>query len=311
MSEVMMVNLTTANWISGTNKYRYSFVQPLDFRNKKAKLMMYQYSVYNSTYNISKALGNNTYSIKWINGNTYNFTIPDGFYTFSDLNTNLQFNMAKNYLYLQSTSNASQVLYFIAFSANTVLYKAQIDVNYVPKTMPSGYSYPINMPVGQWTIQSSEKYPQIILSKGLQTLFGFSSQNTFPLSQTAVVNNGINVGTDSDGNPLTGSTPYVVNQSFLSDTYPVLSPTFSYLLTCNLVDSGKISNIPTLFFQIPITSSYGKLISATVGNNGTGVSINPTVYNFLELSILDNNYNSIVFNDPELVISLLIQFENE
>lgn len=305
-SQTIMINITTENYIPGTNKYRFNFSQPLDFRGKKAKLMMHQYTLYNSTFNISSSLGNNTYSVIWPSytksgvvypSKQYDFIIPDGYYSFSDLNTNLQYNMASNYLYLQNSNNSSQVLYFISFSSNIILYKSEIDINYIPNIMPSGYTLPSNMPssvldIQHWELPTDNTYPKLILSSGLQKLFGFTTQGrTFPISQT--------IQNKTNGTPK--------NLSFLSDIRPILSPTFSYLLTCNFIDS-KVSNIPTLFFQIPLSASYGKLISATT-TNPIGISINPTVFNHLEIGVLDNNYNAIILNDEELVISLLIEIE--
>lgn len=284
-SQTMMLNLTTQNWIAGTNKYRINFTQPLDLRNKNAKIMMYQYSVYNSTYNISKELKNNTYSVTWINGQVYTFTIPDGYYSFDDLNTNLQFNLARNKLYLQNNTNSSQVLYYIKFSANTILYKSQIDINFIPSTLPTGFSIPSG---AGWTLPLSSRYPQITLSDGLMSLFGFTKTATMPSSQIVPTPN--------------------VNVSFLSDIAPRLSPTFSYYLTCNFVDT-MVSNVPNIFFQIPINAGYGKLISQTVGNSGTGLSCMKSIYNFLEITFLDNNFNSNVFNDPDIAISIILQID--
>lgn len=286
-TQTMMLNLTTLNWIQGTNKYRLNFSQPLDLRNVNAKLMMYQYSVYNSTYNISKALENNTYSIKWINGQIYNFTIPDGYYSFDDLDTNLQYNLAQNKLYFQNTTDTNKVLYYIKFSANTVLYKSQIDINFVPSTLPSGFTIPSG---ASWTMPIQSTYPQITLSKGLMTLFGFTKTATIPINQTVPSPN--------------------INASFLSDIAPRLSPTFSYYLTCNFVET-KVSNVPNIFFQIPINAGYGKLISQTVGNSGTGLSVMKTIYNFMEITFLDNNYNTNVFNDPDIAISVILQIEEQ
>lgn len=282
----MMINITTQNYVPGTNKYRYVFTQPLNFKGTDAKLSVYQYSIYNSTYNISEKLGNNKYSIIWINGVTYNYIIPDGYYSFDDLNTNLQYNMATDKLYLQSTTDSSKVLYYLKFSANVILYKSQIDINYVPSSLPSGYIIPTG---ASWTLPTVAKFPQVNLSSGLMKIFGFTSISLYPSSQT------------------TATTPK--NVSFLSNTCPILSPTFSYLITCNLVES-KVSNIANLCFQIPLTSSYGKLISNTT-TGSSWLSIIKTTFNYIEITLLDNDYNVIIPNDPELTLSLIIQYENE
>jgi len=280
-----MVNLNTTHWITGTNRYRLNFSSPLDLRNKKASLCMYQYGIYNSTYNISSKLGNNTYQIKWTDGTVYNCTMPDGYYDFSAINLNIQYNLVKNKLYLQNTTNASQVLYYISVSANTIQYASEININYLPNVMPTGFQLPTG---ATWTLPASATYPQLILSTGLIKLFGFKTQLSFPTSQTV------------------GTSP--VNVGFISDTFPILSPIFTYMLTCNMITSD-VSPVPTLFYQIPLTKSFGSLISETVIDQ-TGLTINSSIYNSLEITLLDQDYNTLSLIDPELTISVVIEVES-
>lgn len=58
-----LININTSNYVSG-NKYSYKFPTPVKFQN--CSVSLYQFNMYNSTYNISAALGNNTYSINWL-----------------------------------------------------------------------------------------------------------------------------------------------------------------------------------------------------------------------------------------------------
>jgi hypothetical protein len=280
-----MVNLNTTHWVTGTNRYRLNFSSPLDLRGKKASLCMYQYGIYNSTYNISSKLGNNTYQIKWVNGTVYNCTMPDGYYDFSAINLNIQYNLVKNKLYLQNTTNASQVLYYISVSANTIQYASEININHLPSTLPTGYQIPTG---ATWSMPTNATYPQLILSSGLRKLFGFKEQTSFPLSQSAG--------------------PMPVNVGFISDTFPILSPIFTYMLTCNMI-SSNVSPVPTLFYQIPLTKSFGSLISETVIDQ-TGLSINSSIYNFIEITLLDQDYNTLSLIDPELTISVVIEVES-
>lgn len=284
MVDRFMVNINTTHWIPGTNRYRLTFNSPLDLRGKTAHLCMYQYGVYNSTYNISSKLQNNTYSIKWIDGTIVNCVLADGYYDFNSLNLNIQYNLVKNKMYLQSSTNASQVLYYISVSANAIQYAGDININYIPTSLPTGYQIPVG---ATWTLPAVNTYPQLILSDGLRKLFGFKAQNTFPLTQAV-------------------PTP-AVNAGFTSDTYPILSPVFTYLLTCNLVTS-IVSSVPTLFYQIPLTKGFGSLISETISQNN-GLTINPSIYNFIEITLLDQDYNSLMLIDPELTISLVLEIE--
>ncbi len=283
-TERVMVNINTTNWVTGTNRYRLNFSSPLDLRGKKASLSMYQYGIYNSTYNISSKLGNNTYQIKWTNGTTYNVTMADGYYDFNAINLNIQYNLVRNKLYLENINNPSQVLYYISVSANSIQYASEINISFVPSTMPTGFQIPSG---ATWTLPTSNRYPQLILSTGLRKLFGFTTQTTFPTSQTVP------------------ATP--VNAGFISNGYPVLSPVFTYLLTCNMV-SSNVSPVPTLFYQVPLTKSFGSLISETVAQTN-GITVNPSIYNFIEITLLDQEYNTLSLIDPELTISLVIEIE--
>ena len=283
------IQLSTVHWIPGTNRYRYNFTSAIDLRGKKATLAMYQYGIFNCTYNISSKLNNNTYSVKWSNGRIYDFTIQDGYYSFFELNQVFQQNFTKQKLHLVSTTNSNQVYYFASVASNATAYASQIDVSFIPKSMPTGYKLPDfsgNL-VQQWSLPTTPTYPQLILSPGLQTLFGFTSQNTFPLSQTTPTN--------------------PVNVTFISDGYPVISPIFCYILTCNMVES-KLSLVPNIFFQVPLTAKFGDMISSTTPSL-TGLSVIPTIFNYIEISILDQNYNSLVLKDPELTISLILEIE--
>ena len=71
---------------------------------------------------------------------------------------------------------------------------------------------------------------------------------------------------------------------------------------------SKLSLIPNIFFQVPLTAEFGKMISSTTPSL-TGLSVIPTIFNYIEISILDQNYNSLVLKDPELTISLILEIE--
>lgn len=282
--ERLKITLNTTNWIPGTNKYRLNFASPFDLRGKRASLCMDQYSIYNSTYNISSAFGNNTYQIKWTNGTTYNITMPDGYYSFADINSNIQYNLIKNKLYLENINNPSQVLYYINVNANSIQYASEINISYVPSVMPTGFQLPTG---ATWTLPTSNKYPQLILSAGLRKLFGFTTQLSFPASQTVP------------------ATP--VNAGFISNGYPVITPIFNYILTCNMINSN-VNTIPNLFYQISLNKPFGGLIEATPSQSN-GVTINPTIYNFIEITLLDQDYNTLKLIDPEITVSLVIEIE--
>jgi hypothetical protein len=156
--------------------------------------------------------------------------------------------------------------------------------------MPTGFSYPSN---ATWTLPTTPLYPQIILSPGLQRLFGLLTQSTFPLTQIPPTVNGTTV----------------LTQSFLSTSYPVLSPVFAYVLGLNLVNSGLAAN-PTIISQIPLTSAYGSLITATLPIS-TMFTISEGVYAFIELSIYSQDLVPLVLTDPEIVVNLVLSWDSD
>ena len=285
-SENLIISLNTTNWIAGTNKYKYQFAQPLDLRGKKAELFVHQYGIYNCTFNISSKLKNNTYSVKWINGVTYNYTIQDGYYSFDQLNSVFKYNMINDKMYLQSATDDTKQLFYIACLANKTAYTAEININFFPSTLPENY---IKAKNATWNMPSVNTYPQLILSTGLRRLFGFTSQTTFPASQTV-------------------STP-AKNLTFLSNTYPILSPIFNYTILCNMVNS-RVSQVPTHLYSIPLTAEFGFLIK-NEGVSMHGVSVMPIVYNFIEIQFVDQEYNVIDLRDPEISLTFILRIEDD
>jgi hypothetical protein len=283
--------MNSPNWVAGTNRYRYNFPQQMDFSKNNAQVAISQYAVYNSTYNISSSLQNNTYQIVWVNGETVTATIPDGYYSFSDLDLHLEFTMSTQGWYLVSNTNSSQATYYLDITVNSIQYKAQINTYALPSTMPSGLTFPAG---ATWTLPVSRAYPQLILSPGLQRLFGMPNQSTFPLSQTPPVTN--------------GST--VLYQSFLSTSYPILSPVFCYVLGLNLVNNGRSQN-PTIVGQIPlITAAFGSLITNTLPIS-TMFDCCPGKYSFIELSIYDQNLSPLVLVDSEICVNLVLSWDSD
>jgi hypothetical protein len=282
----VQLSINTTHWQSGTNRYRLPFAQPLDLRGRNAKLSMYQYGIYNSTYNISSALQNNTFYITWL-GATKECVIPDGFYSVSDLNVVLQFNLTKNKYYCINTTNSSQVVFNFALSVNSARYAVQLDINFIPASTSTFWSTYSQPSTPGWTKPSVNTYPTIIFNTNLEKLLGFdTSIVAYPSSTT--------VGTES-------------SKSFLSVTYPVLSPIFTYIVTCNLINN-RLSQIPNLFHQIPLNKAYGQLLNETLGSS-EGLTCEDTTFNYLEISFLDQNYNFLQRADPDMTMSVLLTMD--
>jgi len=277
MREQILIN--SGNYVS-PNRYVYRLPRPIKF-GKNAKVSLFSFSMYNSTYNISSALQNNTFSIIWINNTTYNFIIPDGYYSYLDLNNFIQYCLLTSNLYFKTLSNP---VYPISIVQNSVQYSAQINISYVPTAVQAsslGYTLPTG---ATWTFPASPITPQFIISQGLQSILGFQGgQSIFPL------------------------TPQSTNQSFLSTSLPIISPVYCYILTCNLVEN-KFNNVPTLFAQIPINVQYGGLINF-ISPSLAQIDIREGFYSEIQIQLFDQNYNNLQFRDFELTLVLLIDEE--
>jgi hypothetical protein len=272
--------LINSSHYKGSNRYEYRLPQAVDLSGYRLQLV--SFSMYNTTYNISEALGNNKYSIRWINGTTYNYTIPDGYYSFDDLNLKLEFDMLGSNLYCKTTTVP---IFFINVAANTVQCKAQINVNYVPASSEAstlGYS----IPNSAWSFPSNPVTPQLILSAGLQSIFGFQGgQSTFPL------------------------TPSDDNEQFTSTSLAILSPTYCIVVTSNLINSN-FSNVPTLLGQVPIDVSIGSLIKYEAASSNS-VPIANSKFGSVVIHLYNQDMSPLQFIDYEITITLAIEEDHE
>ncbi len=271
-----LIILNTMNYV-GNNKYVYKL--PGAVTMKDCKVSLFSLSMYNSTYNITSQLGNNTFSIDWL-GTVYNITIPDGYYSIPDLNFFLQQQMLLNYLYV-TINNGGQNTFFLEIAVNTVRYKAQLNSYYIPTSAGATTLTYVKPTSASWSYPGVNSTPRITLCPGLKTLLGFNDALAYY--------------------PLTVQT---TNFTRISDTYPILSPIFNYIICCNLIES-KYNIVGDILCQVPINASFGNLISM---NNAQSQMINIRDGNYSEIviTLYDQNYNLLQMQDPELILTLII-----
>jgi hypothetical protein len=286
--------INSSNYVSGSNNmYKYTFPVNGGVKfSKTSKVGLSQIAIFNSSYNISSSLANNTLSIVWyanygagVTSQTFNITIPDGYYSNSDLNYYLQSQMIANNLYLINASG--QNVYFISIEQNSTKYALQINIGVLPTTTTIttlSYTYPIGCP---WAVQSTVKCPQLNINSGLQIFFGITSRSSFPLSSE-----------------LSGITS---NVSYISDTCPIVNPINSYILTCNLI-SSYFSLPDNIFYSVPLTSGFGSLITI---NNSSIIynSVREGIYNNIVIQLYDQNLSTLQFVDKEIVIILSLDLD--
>ena len=270
--------LNTSNIVENSNNTKLVYNFPsggFTFKNDMiALLSLYQYF---SIFNITSDYGNNSFSYTWFDGVEYSFTIPDGYYEISDLNSYFQSIMIANTHYM--TNSAGQFIYFLEFIVNTSRYAVQIN------------SYPLDT-----TIQSTNGY---ILPSGAT----WSVPATSTLSQ-------FNVNTSGFGEVLgyeIGSYPDTQvgssTLSFLSSKAPQITPYSSILVSCNLVNNRAVipSNILTSY--TPLGTSIGSLFTFEP-NYLQFADVEDGQYTQLVLEFRDQLSRSIVIRDPNMLITL-------
>ena len=103
-----IISINTTHYVSN-NLYRLKLLKAVEFK-KGDKLSLYSFSMYNSFYNISASqYGNSNITFTWFNGTIYNWVIPDGYYSLSDLNLWLQQQFILNKLYCVNSNNSQNI----------------------------------------------------------------------------------------------------------------------------------------------------------------------------------------------------------
>ncbi len=273
-----IISINSTHYV-GNNLYRLKLPKAVEFK-KGDKLSLYSFSMYNSFYNISQTQYQNTsIQFTWFNGDVYNWTIPDGYYSLSDLNLWLQQQFILNKLYCVNSNN-SQNIYFVQFQTNSVLYKAQIDIYFMPSSV-NATLYGYQKPEGAlWNFPSVNTMVRITINDNLKTYFG-TSQTTF------------------------GNISPAQNMNYLSDVTPSISRVFSIYLGCNLIVS-EFNQIANLMAQFPISSSYGNLIKIESSIDAL-ISIKEGIYSEITITLWDQENRPLVFIDTEMTLFLIIQ----
>ena len=278
--------LNSSNYVAGSNN-QFSIAFPgngVKF-NAGDKIAVAGIAVYNSTFNITSARGNNKISIIWNNATpqTYIFTFPDGYYSASDMNAFIQQQCILNNLYM-TTNNGSTYVYFVEITTNSVRYAISLNVYPIPTSAQAttlGYSMPSG---ATWSLPSSAQCPQIAINTAFGALVG-QSAGTYPatIQSTAV--------------------------QTISSITPIISPVDSYILCCNLINS-KLTIPVDVLYSLPISVSLGQLISVSPSQFLFN-DIDPNTYSNITISFYDQLFNKLQMNDKDVVITLAIQYASE
>lgn len=261
--------LNSSNAVPGQpNKYVYPFNGTFNIESNRAKLALSNISCFYSWFNISSTYGNNSFSFTFTDGvgtTTYNVSIPNGYYSVSDLNTYLQSFCITNNLYL--VNGSGQNVYYLELLENSTYYSVQLNCYPFPTALPSGWSNPAGL-----TFPAVASTPQLIVNNSaFGTLIGFNT-GTYPSAIQA--------------------TTY----SALSNTTPQINTVSNVVVRCNLLQNN-ISNPPDVLYSFNASGTpFGGLISSSPFEYNF-VDVNSGYYSQLEITLQDQSYVDIPIVD--------------
>jgi hypothetical protein len=231
-----------------------------------------------SWFNISAANNNNTFQFYFPDsgspGTGYLVTLQDGFYTINDINAALQQFCIINGLYL--INGSGKYVYYLTLLYNPTFYAVQSVAQFVPTSLPSGWSQPAN-----WHGYNTTLLTPIlqVTTQGFGNLIGFETGLYPPLNTTET--------------------------STLSTFTPQGSIVNSLIVRCSLVDNE--CGFPTdVLDTIPITSSFGTNINYQP-TQLKWMKLSSGVFQSVIITFVDQNLNSIVARDSNVCISILLK----
>jgi hypothetical protein len=243
-----------------------------------------------SFYNVSSYYNNRTFSLIFPTAattTTISITLPEGFYTVTNINSYIQ-QVCIDYGAYLIDSNGDYV-YYQQLVYNTTYYAVQLLLFSVPTTLPTGYSYATAGTSGSvYTsaikLPSSAYTPQFVLasSGSISTIIGFKSGTTYPSSQTTT------------------------SQSLSSTLVPIGSTVNSLIMQCSLVHNP--CTVPSdVLDSMPIKdTSFGSNITYDPSFEKY-VSLSNGTFNNFTFSFRDQNLNEIYARDPNCSITLIIR----
>lgn len=283
---VIIMNRQSNKTVTANNNVQtFAISQGTNFKDQKISLS--KLSIPYSWNNITSAFGNKSISYIWTDGagtSTHSITIPDGFYTISDLNGYIQFVMYNNGHYLVDPNGNN--FYFIDIVENSVIYGFTLTCKVVPVALTGAYldytnPASISLPVAQHV-------PQLVIPALSGTGQGISLNLGFPPASYPSADQ---------------STQYQFSSSFV----PQIHPISSIYMTCNIVDNSSFNaNDQILYTFDAVDETVGqKIIRAPA--QYVWYDILDGQFNKIVISFYDQNYNPLVILDPDIRIELLIE----
>jgi hypothetical protein len=322
--------VNSSNVVPGTNNSVYRYVFPagnVEFK-KGQKLALGSIQMYYSTFNITAAQSNNTFSYIWVDGREITITIPDGFYDINSINDFLHFVMIQQGHYLINT--AGEYFYFLTFVINSATY--QININAYPMSLAS---YPVaDYTIGAystatittsspatpvlWSRPTASITPMIrILANNFINIVGFdagfypqgktgfaTTVPTLSLAQATITNAPSStpfsitsiVGTalTTTGSPALLPGMVITGTGITLGTYIVSGSVNSWVVSV----SQSVGGITAVFYSMSATQSPSYSVIQTFGSSFVP-QVSPLSSYVLTCNLLNNNFaipNSLLYS---------------
>jgi hypothetical protein len=287
--------LNSGDIVAGSNNsiLQYEFAGGNINLKKGQKVALASLQMYYSTFNITAANRNNSFSYVWVNGTTYTVTIPDGFYDITALNNYLRFTMVQNTHYLTTTSG--NFVYLLSLGINPSRYAVQLNCFRISSAIATANSW--SLPAGAtWVLPTNTIVPEVIVPSAATSNFGLIigfAAGTYP---NAVI---------AGAPPGQTQTPaYTTDQEFLSTFTPQVTPVSSFILTCSLINNN---------YAVPNNLIYSFSPQGTIGeqftvapNQYVFIDVLPGQYSRFQVSFIDQNLRPVAIQDPNMIIQLVI-----
>ena len=303
--------LNSKNIIDGTNsQLQYDFPSGSINLQEGDQLALSSVSMYNSVYNFTSALDNNTFAYTWIDGTETVVTIPDSFLDVDGLNDYLHQTMLNRGHYLVEDATGNFV-WFITIQINVSIYAIQIQAYPMNSTtyVTSGASKKYTVPTGTapiWVPQIASITPYVTIpSTNIRTTLGFnagyyagaSSGYALPNTISGVSPNKTQVST------------YSTIQTMTSQNTPQITALTSYLITCSLINNNY--SIPnTLLSAFPPSSSFASQFTFSP-NEMSFIDTQPGSYSSFTVQLFNQDLLQIEMEDNQIVILLVIRDKKE
>jgi hypothetical protein len=283
--KTLILNSTNIVQNSGNSVFSYTF--PIMTKFKNAYIGIASISQYFSTFNVNKTYYNNSiYSYIWFDGVTYSVNMPNGYYDVSQLLSFLQSVMITNKHYMLTTTG--QFVYFLSFNINQTYYSDQLYAYVLDTTIATSNNW--TLPSGAtWTIPTSQTVPQFNFGSGnFCLLLGFQQNYIWPSSQTG----------------------FTTTQSILSTQSPQITPYNSFLVFCSLVNNPSTNPSNLIYSYTPENVTFGSIQKYQAPVIGFNHITDGNFQNFT-VTIRDQNFQSVQFQDPQTTIILYIKDETD